>query len=74
MNGATQVNGAAKTEDLVFTEVGEIPKILGKSREAFLSLKTKDIEWRKKQLRKLYWALVSPYFCFTRIFIITVSD
>ncbi|OTA96482.1 hypothetical protein M434DRAFT_67592 [Hypoxylon sp. CO27-5] len=39
------------------TPIDSIPKIAATARESFQSQKTKDVEWRLVQLRKLYWAL-----------------
>ncbi|KAI1140518.1 aldehyde dehydrogenase [Hypoxylon sp. FL0543] len=39
------------------TPIDGIPKIAATARESFQSQKTKDVEWRLVQLRKLYWAL-----------------
>ncbi|KAL2263802.1 hypothetical protein VTK26DRAFT_5094 [Humicola hyalothermophila] len=39
------------------TALDDIPKIAKAARGAFRTHKTKDLEWRKTQLRKLYWAL-----------------
>lgn len=34
-----------------------IPTLCKETRDTFFSGRTRDIEWRKKQLRKLYWAV-----------------
>ncbi|KAJ9156359.1 Aldehyde dehydrogenase [Pleurostoma richardsiae] len=39
------------------TPVDEIPQICETVRRAFRTNKTKSLEWRKVQLRKLYWAI-----------------
>lgn len=39
------------------TAVHEIPNICSTVRAGFRTLKTKDVEYRKVQLRKLYWAV-----------------
>lgn len=39
------------------TPVDEIPKIVARVRNTFFTHKTRPIEFRLKQLRKLYWAL-----------------
>ncbi|KAJ4395831.1 Hexadecenal dehydrogenase [Gnomoniopsis smithogilvyi] len=39
------------------TAVDAIPEICGSVRSTFRTHKTKDIEYRKVQLRKLYWAI-----------------
>ncbi|KAI0009820.1 aldehyde dehydrogenase [Xylariaceae sp. FL0662B] len=38
------------------TPIDSIPKIAATARESYRSYKTKDVEWRLVQLRKLYWA------------------
>lgn len=40
------------------TAVDAIPEICATTRQTFRSLKTKDLEYRKVQLRRLYWAIV----------------
>lgn len=46
------------------TPLDSIPKMVGEVRDTFRSHKTKDIQWRLKQLRKFYWGVVdlSPQF------------
>lgn len=39
------------------TAVDTIPEICSNTRATFRTLKTKDLEYRKVQLRKLYWAV-----------------
>ncbi len=39
------------------TAVDAIPKIASTARGVFRTHKTKDLEWRRVQLRKLYWAV-----------------
>ncbi|RMD42380.1 hypothetical protein DV735_g2733, partial [Chaetothyriales sp. CBS 134920] len=39
------------------TPVEDIPKIVARVKQAFYSHKTRPIEFRLKQLRKLYWAI-----------------
>jgi len=39
------------------TAVEAIPKIASTARGVFRTHKTKDLEWRRVQLRKLYWAV-----------------
>lgn len=54
-----------KTPNLSYTSTDAIPKISSSLRTTFASQKTKPIEWRLVQLRKLYWAyasLMSPIF------------
>ena len=40
------------------TSLDEIPKVAGQIRKTFLSHKTRPIEYRLTQLRKLYWGYV----------------
>lgn len=42
--------------DLQFTSLDEIPVRASTARKAFLEHKTRDVEFRLVQLRKLYWA------------------
>lgn len=49
---------AVQLPTLTHTPVDEIPKIVGEVRSTFFSQKTKPIEFRLKQLRKLYWGSV----------------
>lgn len=44
-------------QELVNTPVDAIPDISQKVRLTFASHKARPIEWRLKQLRKLYWAV-----------------
>ena len=46
----------AKVPQLVHTDIESVPKIASSLRTTFASQKTKPIEWRQAQLRKLYWA------------------
>ncbi|KAI5861269.1 aldehyde dehydrogenase [Durotheca rogersii] len=39
------------------TPLDAIPKIVATARDSFQSQKTKDVEWRLVQLRKLYWGI-----------------
>ncbi|KAI1389895.1 aldehyde dehydrogenase [Hypoxylon trugodes] len=39
------------------TPIDTIPEIVATARASFQSQKTKDVEWRLVQLRKLYWGL-----------------
>ncbi|KAI2625757.1 aldehyde dehydrogenase [Hypoxylon sp. NC1633] len=39
------------------TPIDSIPKIVATARQSYQSQKTKDLEWRLVQLRKLYWGL-----------------
>lgn len=41
------------------TAVSAIPDLAKEKRLAFASQKTKPLEWRLKQLRKLYWRSVT---------------
>ncbi|KAJ5929533.1 Hexadecenal dehydrogenase [Penicillium verhagenii] len=43
--------------DLEFTPVEEIPSRVSTARKAFLEHRTRDVEFRLVQLRKLYWAI-----------------
>lgn len=47
----------ASVPEYVATPVEEIPAIARTVRQAFRTHKTKDLEWRLVQLRKLYWSL-----------------
>ncbi|KAH8671138.1 aldehyde dehydrogenase [Xylariales sp. PMI_506] len=47
-----------KIEPLEATPLEEIPKISATLRSTFRSQKTKDVQYRLVQLRKLYWGLV----------------
>ena len=42
--------------DLEFTPLEAIPERIHTTRKAFLEHKTRDVEFRLVQLRKLYWA------------------
>lgn len=42
--------------DLEFTSLEDIPTRIAVTRKAFLEHKTRDVEFRLVQLRKLYWA------------------
>lgn len=42
--------------DLKFTPTEEIPSRVSTTRKTFLEHKTRDVEFRLVQLRKLYWA------------------
>lgn len=41
---------------LQFTPIEDIPERVSVVRKAFLEHRTRDVEFRLKQLRKLYWA------------------
>ena len=45
----------ATIPDLEFTKVEAIPKIVNGVRETFHTHKTRPLEFRLVQLRKLYW-------------------
>lgn len=47
----------ASVPEYVATPVEEIPAIARTVRQTFRTHKTKDLEWRLVQLRKLYWSL-----------------
>ena len=42
--------------DLEYTAVDDIPSIAGRLRSTFYTHKTRPLEFRLVQLRKLYWA------------------
>jgi hypothetical protein len=42
--------------DLQFTSLKAIPELISVIRKSFLEHKTRDVEFRLVQLRKLYWA------------------
>lgn len=42
--------------ELQFTSLEEIPARISTAQKAFLEHKTRDVEFRLVQLRKLYWA------------------
>lgn len=42
--------------ELQYTSLDEIPQRISTARNAFLENKTRDVEFRLVQLRKLYWA------------------
>lgn len=46
--------------DVVNTPEASIPKIASNVRTTFATQKTKPLEYRLLQLRKLYWAYVPP--------------
>ena len=46
----------AAPSTFVATELDAIPKIASTARSAFASHKTKPLQYRLTQLRKLYWA------------------
>ncbi|KAK4665562.1 Hexadecenal dehydrogenase [Podospora pseudopauciseta] len=48
---------ATKAPEFQATALEAIPKIASLARGQFRTHKTKNVEWRKTQLRKLYWAL-----------------
>ncbi|KAJ5168083.1 Beta-apo-4'-carotenal oxygenase [Penicillium canariense] len=43
--------------DLQFTSLEAIPAVISTTRKSFLEHKTRDVEFRLVQLRKLYWAI-----------------
>lgn len=47
---------AVQIHNLQFTSLKEIPARISTARKSFLNHKTRDIEFRLVQLRKLYWA------------------
>ncbi|RVX75487.1 hypothetical protein B0A52_00840 [Exophiala mesophila] len=48
---------SSKLPSFVETPVEDIPQIVDRLRQSFHSQKTRPIEFRLKQLRKLYWAI-----------------
>jgi len=48
--------GASDIPKLQYTPLEEIPQRVAKVRAAFREHKTRDVEFRLVQLRKLYWA------------------
>jgi beta-apo-4'-carotenal oxygenase len=51
----------AKLPEFKATAVDAIPALCKEVRTSFLSHKTRPIEWRLKQLRKLYWGYGALY-------------
>lgn len=47
----------ASIPELIFTSQGSIPGIVHDARSAFNSQKTKPVDFRLRQLRKLYWGV-----------------
>ncbi|KAI0406527.1 aldehyde dehydrogenase [Xylaria palmicola] len=47
----------AKVIPFEVTPLDEIPRYAAEARAAYASQKTKDVEWRLVQLRKLYWGI-----------------
>lgn len=45
-----------KLPDLQYTSLEDIPERISTARKSFLEQKTRDVEFRLVQLRKLYWA------------------
>lgn len=54
---AGPAKGSVAIPPFTATAVNAIPEICSTVRSSFRSLKTKDLEYRKVQLRKLYWAV-----------------
>lgn len=48
---------ALQLPTFVTTPVDQIPSIVEDVRQTFLTGKARDVQFRKKQLRKMYWAL-----------------
>jgi beta-apo-4'-carotenal oxygenase len=48
--------GAVDIPELKFTPVEKIPEIVKETRATFFQQKTRPLEFRIQQLRKLYWA------------------
>ncbi|KAL9053732.1 MAG: hypothetical protein Q9162_004606 [Coniocarpon cinnabarinum] len=57
MSKDTTTARAEDIPDLVYTDTDSIPKVSASLRTTFASHKTKPVEWRLVQLRKLYWAI-----------------
>lgn len=53
------VNVMAKLPEFKHTDVNAIPGLSKEVRQSFLSYKTRPLEWRLTQLRKLYWGYVN---------------
>jgi hypothetical protein len=49
-------NMGVQLPDLQFTSLEVIPERISTVRKSFLENKTRDVEFRLVQLRKLYWA------------------
>jgi beta-apo-4'-carotenal oxygenase len=47
---------ASDIPPLQFTSIEDIQERASRLRKSFLEHKTRDVEFRLKQLRKLYWA------------------
>jgi hypothetical protein len=45
----------AKVPEFVHTPIEKIPQIYNRVHKSFLAHKTRPLEWRLTQLRKLYW-------------------
>ncbi|PKS07507.1 hypothetical protein jhhlp_006111 [Lomentospora prolificans] len=43
--------------EFIHTPVDSIPALVGRLRSTFMSHKTKDVQYRLRQLRKLYWGI-----------------
>lgn len=50
---------ASELPKLQYTPLDEIPERVDRLRKAFYEHKTRDVEFRLVQLRKLYWAYVA---------------
>jgi len=48
----------AKLPEFKHTDVDAIPALCKEVRTSFLAHKTRSLEWRLTQLRKLYWGFV----------------
>lgn len=48
---------AVQLPSFITTPVDQIPSIVEGVRQTFLTGKARDVQFRKKQLRKMYWAL-----------------
>jgi beta-apo-4'-carotenal oxygenase len=48
--------GATDIPELQYTPIDEIQERVARVKKTFLEHKTRDVEFRLVQLRKLYWA------------------
>jgi beta-apo-4'-carotenal oxygenase len=51
-----EIKMGVQLPDLKFTSLEVIPERISTVRKSFLENKTRDVEFRLVQLRKLYWA------------------
>lgn len=57
LDSTDQPGGGVAIPAFATTAIDTIPDICSTTRATFRTLKTKDLEYRKVQLRKLYWAV-----------------